>query len=211
MLLSELRPLIRLQVPGCPDPVIDMMVIEATRQLCRVTHIWRYELDALELDRDDDNVTLTPPEDSEILTVFSVEYDDDGALIPRTTRQLTRETAAWREDVGNPSYFVYTPPATIRLVPLPSPLRLSELIVTVSLMPAVGSTAIDDRIATPYSEIIRTAAIGELMLVPNRPWTNAQLGAAYVQTVAAATANIVEEGTDNGLRNLPRRVRYGGY
>jgi hypothetical protein len=211
MLVSALRPLIRLQVPGCPDPLIDMMVVEATRQLCRATNVWRYELEASDLGKDGSLIVLSPPEDTEILTVFSVEFGDSGPLVPRTAAQLSRADATWRDDSGDPVAYVYTPPATLRLTPWPTSISTSDLIVTVSLLPAVGAVSIDDRVATPYSELIRMAAIGELMLVPNKPWTNPKLGASYVQAVASATSNITEEGTDNGVRNLPRRVRYGGY
>lgn len=211
MLLSDLRPLIRIRVPGCPDPVIDMVLVEATRALCRSTHVWRHELESSDLSKEGDNIVMEPPTDTTILTVFSVEYGTAGQLIPRTAAQLTRIYPPWRDETGEPTSFVYSPPLTLRLYPLPETLSMRYLTITVSLMPNVGVTAIDDRVAVPYSEIIRLTALGDLMLMPNKPWSNPQLGAGYLQAAAMATSNIAEEGTDNGLRNLPRRVRYGGY
>jgi hypothetical protein len=211
MLLSDLRPLIRIQVPGCPDPVIDMVAVESTRQLCRSTNVWRYTLESADLSKEGKSVVMSPPEDTEILTVFAVEYGDVGVLTPRTAAQLSRAVPTWREDSGDPTSYVYTLPYTLRLVPWPTTLSMSDLTVTVSLMPTVGVTSIDDRLAVPYSEVIRTATIGQLMLMPNKPWSNPRNGAAYLQGVASTIDSIIEDGTDGGVRNLPRSVRYGGY
>lgn len=212
MLVSELRPYIRLLTPNAPNPIIDMMVVDATRELCRATHAWRYELEAGDLSKEGSVIVLSPPENAVILKPWTIDYADDGTLVPATKAQLTRKASPdWRSDTGTPTHYVFTPPYTLTLYPWLSTISMSDLKVTVSLMPELGVTEIDDQLATQYSETIRNGALARLFAMPNRTWTDLQLAGMYAAGFAAALAGIEEEGTDSYVRNLPRKVRYGGY
>jgi hypothetical protein len=198
-------------VPGAPDPVIDQAVVDAARELCRTTNGWRYELESSDLSKEGSLVVMSAPENTVLLRPYSVSYGDNGALAPMSREKLTRLNSRWRSDVGDPSFYVFVAPDKLLLTPWPTTLVMRDLIVTVSLMPALGVTEIDDHLATRFSEHIRNGALARLFMMPKRSWSDPQLGAAHLALFAMAMASIEEEGTDSGVRNLPRSVRYGGY
>lgn len=212
MLVSELRPYIRLLAPNAPNPIIDMAVVDAARELCRRTHAWRYTLEAGDLSKEGTYIVMSPPTDAVILKPWTIDYADDGTLTPATEAQLTRKVSpGWRDDTGTPTHYVFEAPDTLILYPWLSTISMSDLKVRVSLMPELGVTELPDRIATQHSETIRNGALARLFAMPGRSWTNPQLAGVYGAGYAAALAEIEEDGTDGYVRNLPRKVRYGGY
>lgn len=109
---------------------------------------------------------------------------DDAKIIPVGVTSLNRSNLRWQDDTGLPTNYLTYDYTTIRLYPIPD--RVSTLNVTIALTPSKTSTGVENFIYDLYSEQLAAGAKARLMLIPNKPYTDANTSREYRAQFSAA-------------------------
>jgi hypothetical protein len=171
------------QVPGCPNPVVRHELRRAAQALLTATRAWQENLAPLPVAAGQDEVTIAPttPAQQQIVRIESVWLDGQ-RLEPVTPDELDGATTDnWGTHTGAPSRYLQLTPGVLTLYPTPAANAITGLLVRVSLCPSDTATTIPDDLALRYSDEIQVGARARLMLYPNKPWSNPQLGITYAQ------------------------------
>lgn len=182
--LMALADRIRIEVPGCPDLLIEQHLLRTARMFCRDTHVWTVPLDPIypyEVGRGQDQpfYDLDLPTDSALLSVFLAEQDE------------------------RPIGF------NVRLNPYPGiqfdrPKPLNPITVHAVLQPAHDATTIPDQLLFDYQEALIGGTLARLMLMPKRDWTMPEVApvhqSAYDTGVGEARVRRSRGNRDGGQR-----------
>jgi hypothetical protein len=136
----------------------------------------------------------------QIERVRFVDGDDlDPVIVGAVPSSMLYET-------DEPAYF-YRKGQSGTLSVLPPPDAVYSLLPTVSLRPSDDSTGVyDDDLATTYAEAIAWGAIGRLLSMPRKPWTDASSALYYANKAKAAAIDARDE-ADRGSTRAPARTR----
>jgi hypothetical protein len=99
----------------------------------------------------------------------------------------------WREETGDPSLFYQPLPHQIRLVPIPDTDIEWGLKVTYHLKPSNASSEVDDFVLESWRDIIVIGALGLLLQIKHKPWTDVAEGEAYERDFNFKVDDIVRE------------------
>lgn len=158
---TEIRARVHVEVPGCPLVLMDQKILDAAREFFRRTYIWRKELSAINIVAATTSYALTAPSGAQIVDVTKVEIQD---------RQLTR---------GFDFTMSLDADATVVLEDSPTANITGGLVVEVALMPALGTTSMEDRFYNMWPEAFAHGAKYYLMTIPGKPWSNPEAAAYY--------------------------------
>lgn len=164
--LSSLYSSVRLYAQQCPDATIDKFLIEAVREFCRES--WYYQqTEFINQVVDTASYTLVPANGAEIISVESVEQDEN-YLLPLTERDATGPN-------GNVTGFRFEPPNTITIYPTPTESITNGLEVREVIMPPENTTTIPDSVYRNFKETIAAGALANILMIQNEAWTNPEL------------------------------------
>jgi hypothetical protein len=203
--LSELLPLIRQHVPGCPNPLIVQELRMSAIEFCERTKMWREEFNVT---FDAQNHEITPLSYATIHEFETVDfYDASGNSYPLRPVAFLESTVEDRDDgmEGAPYYITQPRPDTITLIPYGTGTVTIQAIMKPTARPRYGvsggstlqaiqnvfPTAFLDR----YSETIATGALGRLMAMLGKRWSEPNMAAARLamfrsELDALSTSNI---------------------
>lgn len=99
----------------------------------------------------------------------------------------------WRTVTGRPEWFYQPVPNQIRVVPIPIEDMDEALKVTYHLKPSNTATDVDDLVFENWRDIIVEGAIGTLLQIKHKPWTDVAEGERYEASFRARTFEIVHE------------------
>lgn len=196
--LSDFANGVRVEVPGCPEPLITDAILNACIDFCTKTELVS-ELVSL---------TLVPP-------AVDYEVPVDPALYPAKVRNvlkngvpLDKTTAALyalstRRSVSGPVEAFYAPThKNLVFEPIPSSAEALELDVV--LRPAMAATEVPDVLFDEWKTTIAAGAKADLMLRAGVPWANPALGAFYQKlydgAVATAAVAVAHGNADTPMR-----------
>jgi hypothetical protein len=179
------------------DSTVDSEVKETIRDFCRDTGVWKVTLTRIDTVVDTSTYTLTVPETNgkaEICFIDHVKYKEDGAdddqfrsLIP-----FTREEAdlwvngSWSfHDAPNPYKFYSNASKQLILYPIPTVESIAGVLVRVVVRPKDDATKVIDHIYVDYKKAIAVGTAAGLMNMPNKPWSNAEMGQFYQEQYLA--------------------------
>lgn len=195
-------------VPGCPNVLAKHELLRTAQVFMEGTRAWqlRMPIPVFELER---SIALTPISDAiEIVRVESV-YFEKRKIHPITADELDAKfNDDWLQHTGTPERYYQLQPGFIELYP--NPVAASDaLVVRVSVSPSDMATGLPDDIASRYWDQIHLGAKSRLMLMPNKQWTNAGLGAALGQAFTALldTAN-AHAARSFGKARIPSKVKW---
>ena len=170
---------------------VDAEVKEIVRDFCRDTGIWKITLDRITTVADTETYTLTIPTTngkSETVYVDNVKYKENGAEDTqfRTLEPFTREerdnheNGAWSFHTGSEPYKFYSNvDRQLILYPIPENGSTLGLLVRVTVKPTDDATKCPDFIYIDYKQDIAIGAAKNLMLMPNKPWSDHEQGITY--------------------------------
>jgi hypothetical protein len=169
----------------CPTVIIRKDILNACRDFCRGTELWRQTLAAISIVADQAEYPLTIS-GSDIVSGERVTIDGNAdQLAPVSEQSLdydTRETEDWRTKTGAISeckrYFVDENYAC-RLVYIPDAALADGLHIAVNVMPLETATVVPLFLYNEYKETIANGAKAKLKLRLDMPWTDIKLGAAF--------------------------------
>lgn len=179
---STLYPRVLRHAPGCPIMTVLATLREGAIEFCERTQVWKRDVSYIKLAKNVRHFELSPPDDSEVITVSSVKYD--GVTIdPQSTEWLDRWVADWQNKSGNqPEYYFITLQDDIMRVniyPKPSE-TLSEFITCkLVLRPTVDSLGMDSEIFARYRSILVAGALRELLSINGKSWTDHKLAKKF--------------------------------
>lgn len=203
---SELTQDIQFHIPNCPSPLINKAVKRAVRSFCGESHAHRVYLSPITVVGGTDNYSLTPPAGFEIVQVLNVRLDGVG-LTAVSESLLDGRGVDWDNATGKPTDYFLTSRNEIRLYPNPS--SAGTLTLRVSLRPTRAATGGDDTIMDRYWDEIVWGALGELFMLDNTPWEDANQAQAYIGRFVASVEKARLEVHNDDQPKL-RVVRYGG-
>lgn len=211
MTLDQLRPFIAIEVPGCPDPILDSAAKLTVRDFLRRSEAWR---ETITVDWETVlDLGLTPI--ASVLRLWDRLLQKE---IPfQAPEQIRDHGNAWATPGPNPIAWTMDSANVPRVVPAPTgidPGRTADRI-DVYLVRNVAAAdtefpTIPDAIWDRYEDALRLGTLARLMRIPGRDWTDPQragaYGVAYENAVADAKVRAAA-----GFGRPSRQVRYGGY
>lgn len=174
---------IMMQVSGASVAVVKQVIRATVREFCHVSGAWMRQLPAVDVVAGQARYTLPDPADGRVLTVQAVTYTgavngvSQGTqfLVPiQSPSVVTVDSVA----ADSPIYYYgdFEAAGVITLVPPPARSVPDALVAYVSLGPKTNSgDEVADVLANSFFETILDGALGRLMEIPDRPFTNLAL------------------------------------
>lgn len=165
-------------VRGCPTPVIAAAVKRVVTDLCDRAHVWREYAEDVPLVVGTYEYTLVPTtltgEINDVLSATTTIGTTTHAIVYQPLAQVHRMYPNWPGDAAGDAQ-VYTKPLldTIWLAPVPD--TAGVMTPYVSLRPTPAATEWPASLASKFARVVLHGALHDLMLMPDRPWTNDKL------------------------------------
>ena len=208
--ISDFRPRVLSQVPGCPGFIADRAVVDAIIQFCSDTWIMKKGFEVAVLSTDVDT-TLNDSVDIDISAVASTtlkplaidRFQIDGANYTVKKRELSTDITYLDEiGIGSVKFFDFTSDTVIRMWPFEE--EAMTFFLNVVFKPLSTITTIDDFIYDNHIEPIVSMAQATLQEMAKKPWTNSA-GARgnrvdYAEGMGKARIKINQEYVGNDTR-----------
>jgi len=205
---SKLVPRVQVEVPHCPDFVIEDRIAETAMEFFKDTKSWRIDLDLSPSEKNMADYDIDVNNRKAICDVLWINYLDS-PLKPITEQQLYRLDPAWRNTIGIPKYFTRLTPDTFTIYPKPAQSVPNSLSARVAVYPTINTPAMDaPTLNDNYSAII-LGTLGRLYLMTGKEWYNPDLGVATLQQFEQELHEARQRVID-GFTRIVRTVKYGG-
>lgn len=191
--------------PGAPEPVVHLAYVDAARTFFRETRAWVTDV-ALGDEYLPGAFELELPEDTAVTDLLQVQYQGT-PVRKRTKPQMDRMPA--RTDTRPTG--VRAGPDRIYFAPRPTALgqiSADDVEATAALYPTRSATVLEGEQADRFGEIIEAGALARLLLMPNRPWSEARSAATYHQIFHMYIDTWRSRAADGGMVGVARQVRY---
>lgn len=210
---------VRAELPGVPMPLMLYHYAETVRDFCTRSKCWNFNIASpLDLGASTDFPTITQaveiPANTYIVEPTRLKWDDGTFIEFRTRDQLDQIDADWEQATGTkPRYWTVTGPKAWRIYPLLSAATTAQLYMRVALAPsrteAAMRTGMPEELAYEFQDTWGLGAMGRLMKIPGKDWSNPNQAAAYL--------SMYEDGLKMGKSRAAadfgrpdRFVEYGG-
>ena len=168
MNLTQIESLVRTDVPGCPEPLIDDAIIQACRQFAEDSGLLRDTVSVTTVAGTQGYaLTLaTTTWTNEIFGIYAVRNDS------RILRPLAEDPSLRLTRLGNPFYYTYL---SNQLQVYPTPDVADTYFVEAMVRPTytAGASEVDDRFA-PYIDLLSHWAKFRLHSMAAQAWTDPQ-------------------------------------
>jgi hypothetical protein len=130
---------------------------------------------------------------------------------PRTYSWLDQNTSDWRGQTDIAAkWYVRDGNNTLRLSPTPSSTSANLYTARVAVKPLLTATTLDDLLVNKFSEDLIHGALGQLYLIPRKPWTDLNLGQYHQALFSESFAGARTAAAEEFETGVPRKVKYGG-
>lgn len=174
---------VRIEVPGAMDGVITSAVRKVVREFCRKTTRWRVDLADLTLVLGQTAyvpglvaTTIQLPTDGEL--VLYVAAKQNGILLEPTRKEdMDAIQFNWQVEQGSQMQRFYpSDPLTFNVYPIPVDVTY-PIKIRAAFMPTVDAVTCPDFIMNDWQEAITAGAVGRLLNMAERSWTDVKTGA----------------------------------
>lgn len=195
-LLSVAR-LVRLAVPGCPEPVINDAIIEVAIEFCRMT---RAVNEAVSI------VTVAGTATYAIATsagtrAFRVERVERGAIPLERSNRIVFDASTTLRAAGQPTHY-YLNDDSLTLGPIPSSVETLSVLVTVE--PVFGSTTLPDVLVNDWRRVIAAGAKAMLLATPKASWQSPTDAATEYAAFMGGIEDAIAKRDAGGSGYVPR-------
>jgi len=220
--LSALSPMLRIELPGIPQPVLDATIVRVVRQFFWKSEAWKYTSD-----NGKDWVagaaaipTLTPgtdiPTGTIVKRIDTAKYDADGAAwddeIPFKTRdELDRENPDWETETGSsPSSWTIDNDGEARVIPKTLATVTTGLLLRAIIVPSDSvTTTIPNFLFFDNEEAFKAGVLAQLLKLPGKDWTDPRK--AQTQEAAFALGIVsAKSRAEAGFGQPKDQMAYGG-
>lgn len=182
-MLDEVLPLL---AADPSDPVTENAIKRSAVEFCATSWVWKYLTDPVQTTPGEPLYMLDALPGSDVATVLSVELGGI-PLECKTVEWLNANEQGWRTRRGTPRYYAQVDTEEVMLAPVPD--TAAELTTTLALQPSHTSTGIPKWIFTQHIYTLVDGALAKLMLMPGKPWSDAQNGAMRLSSFEKGMAN----------------------
>ena len=203
-LLPEVLPM----VPGCPDSLIIQHIRAATIELCEKSSVYQQQLDAISTVSGLYEYEFDAPASTSVHKLVWGVLEGD-ALEPVSSGMLEQRVPDWRNQTGTPEYILKNDLVTFWIAPVPSSTVANSLILRVALKPTYTSTACDDTVMSDYRDTIINGAIGRLLRMPAKEWSDVSAASVYFGFYNEGIT-LAEQYARRGDTPAVGKVNYGG-
>lgn len=172
-------------VPGCPAPIVVHELRRTAQEYLKATRAWKVTLNPIPVLLGTTSITIPLEADKAMIEVEAAWYDGNKLSLVTPSKLDGDSNDDWRLHTGSPTALVQFSPGVVSLYPLPIANSATGLKVRASIYPSDASTGLTDEIGAKFFNEIAVGAKGKLMIYPNRPWTNIDIGASYIQQFAS--------------------------
>lgn len=187
---DELYPLVLLEAPGCPLPIMNMAINRAAREFCEKSRVWQEWLDDVTASPGVYRYDIDVPRDSSVVVLNTVRCGRR-ALTPEHDNRASRQ---WGVVDGEPLAYAVTP-GRAEIIIDPVPVAVETISINAALQPTLTAAALPDVVVQFHFEAVAEGAKAILKRMPNRPWSD-PAGAAIAEQIfsqKAAEARIEAE------------------
>jgi len=184
---------VSVHLPGCPQPMIAHTIRKVVVDMCQRAKVWVSDFRPITLVPGQVNYALQPVETYAVCTdVVSGHVVIGGAKTELSWEPLEavkRQFPSWPTGVNNtPQVMTWATLGEVMLAPVPD--VAGTLYLRGYLRPAPDATVWDSALYNEFSRVIFHGTLYELMLTPNRSWSDAKVAALHgrhwTQLLAAA-------------------------
>ena len=211
--LTELVKDVQVIVPEVPKFVAERQLLRALRDFAEETRAWRVDIQVgTTASTATTDITSLLPTGTELVDIISMKNSAGGAPVePVTYAYLDENVSDWRgQEALNANWFVLEDNNVIRFVYTPSATEANKYYVRAAVKPLLTATAIDDRVVNKYDEVLVDGALGRLLAMPRKPWTDFQLAEYHFVQFESAKAAARTRASEEFQTGVPRKVKYGG-
>ena len=170
---------------------VEAEIKEVLRDFCRDTGVWKQTIADFSTVKDESTYTLSVSQDdgaAEICYIDHVLYKENGAddtqfrpLTPFTQEEADLyENGAWAYHESTDPYKFHSNLAKqLILYPIPTIASTNGVSVRVVIRPKDSASDIQTDIFAEYKQAIAIGTAASLMNMPNKPWSNAEMGTFY--------------------------------
>lgn len=201
--LSAFYPRILPYLPGCPESLVDQVLVNAAIEFAEGSLTLRQNLDPFNTIIGVDQYDLDPPSDHDINRVMGVTVN--GRELKPGMAEAIRNDLPTASATPRGFYTDRTDNTfTLRLTPPPD--KVLPVIVAVTLRPTRNATTLDDDMYNIWIDPIVSGAIARAMQIPDQPFTNYARAQELFASAAKQTNSSRIEG-NYGLIRGSMRVR----
>lgn len=171
--ITLMVPDVAVNVPDCPEVVIEKYLRQSAIDFCRRTYAWR-SAEAETLSSSELPYDVPAPAGGRVFGVLSV-MAGGVALENSGVRDLDIAVSDWRTVTGVPEMFVEESRGLVTVIPLPS--TSMDFIITAAYEPTATATTIPDELYRDYQDAIVSGVIMRLSMTAR--WLNANLVVAH--------------------------------
>lgn len=173
-------------LPGCSEPLVDQVLVDAAIDFCENSLAIRQNLDSFNTRIGAIEYDLDPPSSQyTIARVMSVNVAGDElapVMVETVRNDLSTVSAKPR------GFYTDRVDSTLVLRLTPPPDAVYEVKVIAALRPARSATQLDNDLLNLWVEPVTHAAIARAMMIPDQPFTNPAMAATMAMSAAKLTA-----------------------
>lgn len=191
--------------PTCPEPTAFWAIRQAAIDFCEATRTWRYEDEFTVADQYAQGITT--PFGSVLSDIETVRFNGCD-LTKVTPGYLDERYHNWRDEqmASAPAYVTQTEMNTIRIFPI----QEGTVKVALWLKPAQDCDELPDYLSDQYREIIANGALGRILALPGKAFTNVQMALAFSSAFASKIDGLKTLGF-KGQHGAPMRTRSANF
>lgn len=188
--IQDLYPLIRLEAPGLPEPVLQQEVQDAIDNFLSESEAWKYSIPGLlDWTTAADFPTISAgteiPTATRVVRYDLVKFASDGSnlkIVPfKTRQQLDKEYPDWEVRTGNtPLAWTMNGVFEPRIIPTASANVLGSLSVRVILGTDRAVGTIPEFILHEFGDFIQYGVLAKVLALPGKDWTNEAAAMKYM-------------------------------
>lgn len=152
----DLYPLLQVDLPKCPTPLILQTLQQTMREFCTDTGIWREDLTAMDIVADQEDYTLASAWTAEIYRVVEVRTDGDEDSDPLDESEYTYDPTTEKLTLVNP----------------PTAALTDGLLVKVVIIPELYCEEVEEAFLNRWGEGIVAGTKAKLMAEKNKVWSS---------------------------------------
>lgn len=195
--LSGIARLVRIAVPGCPEPLISDAIIDAAIEFCRRTRAVTEDVSVTTAAAD-----ATYPLDTSAGTrawrVLRVERDT--VPLNKSSKPVFDANPHLRAD-GTASHY-YLEDDTLTLGPVPE--VVETLDVSVVVEPVLGATTIPDVLYNDWRRVVAAGAKAILLAIPKTEWQSLSDAAIELAAFNSGVEDAITKRDGGGAGFVPR-------
>lgn len=188
--IEDLYPLIRLEAPGLPEPVLVQETQDAIDNFLAESEAWKYSVPTLQdWTTAADFPTLSPgtdiPAGTRVVRYDMVKFASDGSNLKqvpfKTRQQLDMEYPDWEVRTGNtPLAWTMNGVFEPKIIPTATADVLGSLAIRVILGTDRAVGTIPEFILHEFGDWIQAGVLAKVLALPGKDWTNPQAAMKYM-------------------------------